>query len=123
MFLLTHATNALAQVAEQTPLTGLRLGELALEAGFPPGVLNVITGGGSETGAELVVHEKVDKVGCQPLPSLLLKFLSSSCPVVVILYNIKSPLHQVSDDTGMQILWQRSPPGFWPCPTLYTQLL
>ena len=39
--------------AEQTPLTALRLGELALEAGIPEGVLNVITGDG-ETGAALV---------------------------------------------------------------------
>jgi Aldehyde dehydrogenase family len=35
----------LAQVAEQTPLTAARYGELALEAGIPPGVLNVIQGG------------------------------------------------------------------------------
>jgi acyl-CoA reductase-like NAD-dependent aldehyde dehydrogenase len=47
--------------AEQTPLTALRLGELALEAGLPAGVLNVITGDG-ETGAALVDHEGVDKI-------------------------------------------------------------
>jgi acyl-CoA reductase-like NAD-dependent aldehyde dehydrogenase len=47
--------------AEQTPLTALRLGELALEAGLPEGVLNVITGDG-ETGAALVDHEDVDKL-------------------------------------------------------------
>ncbi|MGC2375254.1 MAG: aldehyde dehydrogenase family protein [Solirubrobacteraceae bacterium] len=47
--------------AEQTPLSALRLGELALEAGFPPGVLNVITGDG-ETGAALVDHAGVDKI-------------------------------------------------------------
>ena len=41
--------------AEQTPLTALRLGELALEAGFPEGVVNVLTGDG-ETGAALVDH-------------------------------------------------------------------
>src|SRR5204863_9898268 len=46
---------------EQTPLTALRLGELALEAGIPPGVLNVITGDG-ETGAALVAHPGVDKI-------------------------------------------------------------
>src|SRR3954451_8465496 len=48
--------------AEQTPLTALRLGELALEAGIPPGVLNVLTGAG-ETGAALVGHPAVDKIG------------------------------------------------------------
>jgi len=47
--------------AEQTPLSALRLGELALEVGFPEGVLNVITGDG-ETGAALVDHPGVDKV-------------------------------------------------------------
>jgi acyl-CoA reductase-like NAD-dependent aldehyde dehydrogenase len=47
--------------AEQTPLTALRLGELALEVGFPPGVLNVLTGDGS-TGAALVDHPDVDKI-------------------------------------------------------------
>jgi phenylacetaldehyde dehydrogenase len=47
--------------AEQTPLTALRLGELALEAGVPPGVVNVITGFG-EAGAALVDHPGVDKV-------------------------------------------------------------
>ena len=47
--------------AEQTPLSALRLGELALEAGFPPGVLNVLTGDGA-TGAALVDHPDVDKI-------------------------------------------------------------
>jgi acyl-CoA reductase-like NAD-dependent aldehyde dehydrogenase len=47
--------------AEQTPLTALRLGELALEAGIPEGVLNVVTGDGA-TGAALVEHPYVDKV-------------------------------------------------------------
>jgi aldehyde dehydrogenase (NAD+) len=47
--------------AEQTPLSALRLGELALEAGFPPGVLNVVTGDGS-TGSALVEHPGVDKL-------------------------------------------------------------
>jgi acyl-CoA reductase-like NAD-dependent aldehyde dehydrogenase len=47
--------------AEQTPLSALRLGELALEVGFPPGVLNVLTGDG-QTGAALVDHPDIDKV-------------------------------------------------------------
>jgi acyl-CoA reductase-like NAD-dependent aldehyde dehydrogenase len=47
--------------AEQTPLTALRLGELALEAGIPAGVLNVVTGDGA-TGAALVDHPGVDKI-------------------------------------------------------------
>ncbi len=47
--------------AEQTPLTALRLGELALEAGFPEGTVNVLTGDG-ETGAALVDSPGVQKV-------------------------------------------------------------
>jgi acyl-CoA reductase-like NAD-dependent aldehyde dehydrogenase len=47
--------------AEQTPLTAIRLAELALEAGFGPGVFNVVTGDGA-TGAALVAHPDVDKI-------------------------------------------------------------
>jgi acyl-CoA reductase-like NAD-dependent aldehyde dehydrogenase len=47
--------------AEQTPLSALRVGELALEVGFPPGVLNVLTGDG-ETGAAVVDHPGIDKI-------------------------------------------------------------
>ena len=50
------------QVAEQTPLSALRIGELALEAGLPPGVLNIIQGAGGVTGAALSKHRGVNKV-------------------------------------------------------------
>jgi len=46
----------------QTPLTALRLAELAAEVGFPPGVVNVVPGDGPTTGAYLVRHPGVDKV-------------------------------------------------------------
>jgi acyl-CoA reductase-like NAD-dependent aldehyde dehydrogenase len=58
---LAAGCTVVLKPAEQTPLTALRLGELALEVGFPPGVLNVLTGDGS-TGAALVAHPGVDKV-------------------------------------------------------------
>jgi phenylacetaldehyde dehydrogenase len=48
--------------AEQTSLTALRLGDLVLEAGFPPGVINIITGVGEVSGDLLVRHPDVDKV-------------------------------------------------------------
>src|SRR5437660_6586170 len=47
--------------AEQTPLTTLRFGELAIEAGVPPGVLNIVTGG-PETGKAIVRHPGIDKI-------------------------------------------------------------
>jgi acyl-CoA reductase-like NAD-dependent aldehyde dehydrogenase len=46
----------------QTPLTALRIAELAAEVGFPPGTINVIPGDGPTTGAYLVAHPGVDKV-------------------------------------------------------------
>jgi aldehyde dehydrogenase (NAD+)/betaine-aldehyde dehydrogenase len=46
----------------QTPLTALRLAELATEAGIPPGVVNVVPGDGPTTGAYLVRHPGIDKV-------------------------------------------------------------
>jgi acyl-CoA reductase-like NAD-dependent aldehyde dehydrogenase len=58
---LATGCSIVLKPAEQTPLTALRLGELALEAGFPEGTLNVLTGDG-ETGAALVDHPDVDKV-------------------------------------------------------------
>jgi phenylacetaldehyde dehydrogenase len=48
--------------AEQTPLTALRLGEIALEAGLPKGVLNIVTGMGPTAGAALAEHPDVDKI-------------------------------------------------------------
>ncbi|MEV8546449.1 aldehyde dehydrogenase family protein [Streptomyces sp. NPDC051572] len=48
--------------AEQTPLSALLLAELALEAGIPPGVVNVVQGTGADVGARLVQHPDVDAV-------------------------------------------------------------
>jgi acyl-CoA reductase-like NAD-dependent aldehyde dehydrogenase len=59
---LACGNTVILKPAEQTPLTALRLGELALEVGFPPGVINVLTGRGETTGAALVRHPGVDKV-------------------------------------------------------------
>lgn len=48
--------------AEQTPLTALRVGELAMEAGIPEGVVNIVPGFGETAGAALAEHMDVDKV-------------------------------------------------------------
>ncbi len=48
--------------AEQTPLSALLLGEMFCEAGFPPGVVNIVTGFGETAGAALAAHPDVDKV-------------------------------------------------------------
>ncbi|WP_061026627.1 aldehyde dehydrogenase family protein [Bradyrhizobium sp. CCH5-F6] len=48
--------------AEEAPLTSLRIAELAMEAGVPPGVINVVPGYGETAGAALASHHDVDKV-------------------------------------------------------------
>ncbi len=59
---LACGNTVILKPAEETPLTALRLGELAQEAGFPDGVLNVVTGLGPTTGAALVQHPGIDKI-------------------------------------------------------------
>jgi acyl-CoA reductase-like NAD-dependent aldehyde dehydrogenase len=58
---LAAGCTVVLKPAEQTPLSALRVGELALEAGFPAGVINVLTGEG-DTGAAVVDHPGVDKI-------------------------------------------------------------
>jgi aldehyde dehydrogenase (NAD+) len=59
---LAAGCTAILKPAEQSPLSALRLAELALEAGLPPGVLNVLTGPGSTLGQALVEHPGIDKI-------------------------------------------------------------
>jgi len=58
---LACGNTVVLKPAEQTPLTTLRFGELALEAGIPAGVLNIVTGG-PETGKAIVTHSAIDKI-------------------------------------------------------------
>ena len=59
---LAAGCTVVMKPAEQTPLTCLRLGELAIEAGFPKGVINLVPGYGPTAGAALVRHPDVDKI-------------------------------------------------------------
>lgn len=59
---LAMGNSLVVKPAEVTPLTALALAELADEAGLPPGVLNVVTGKGSEAGDALVRHPEVRKI-------------------------------------------------------------
>lgn len=62
MSALACGNTIIIKPSEETPLSALRLAELALEADIPPGVINVITGYGHTAGASLVSHPGVDKV-------------------------------------------------------------
>ncbi len=59
---LACGNTVVLKLAEQTPLSGLRLGELLEESGFPPGVVNIITGYGETAGAAIASHPDIDKV-------------------------------------------------------------
>jgi aldehyde dehydrogenase (NAD+) len=59
---LACGNTVVMKLAEQTPITGIRVAELALEAGFPDGVINVLNGYGETTGAAMVVHPGIDKI-------------------------------------------------------------
>src|ERR1700759_3575519 len=59
---LATGCTVVLKPAEEAPLTPLRLGELCMEAGVPPGVVNVVPGFGETAGAALASHPNVDKV-------------------------------------------------------------
>jgi acyl-CoA reductase-like NAD-dependent aldehyde dehydrogenase len=59
---LMMGNTAIVKPASCAPLTVLKLGELAIEAGFPPGVLNIVSGPGSSVGETIVNHPYVAKI-------------------------------------------------------------
>ncbi|MBV9574437.1 MAG: aldehyde dehydrogenase family protein [Acidobacteriales bacterium] len=80
--------------AEQTPLSALRLGELAIEAGFPPGVINIVPGFGETAGAALAAHPDVDKIaftGSTEVGKLILQAASGNLKKVSLELGGKSP--------------------------------
>ena len=60
---LAAGNSVVLKPSEKSPLSALRLAELALEAGLPPGVLNVVPGYGPEAGEALALHPDVDAIG------------------------------------------------------------
>eukprot|EP00731_Ephydatia_muelleri_P024326 Em0016g597a len=59
---LCAGNTVVLKPAEQTPLTALYVGSLIAEAGFPPGVVNIVPGYGPTAGAAIVAHPDIDKV-------------------------------------------------------------
>ena len=59
---LATGCTAILKPAEESPLSALRMGELLLEAGAPPGVVNIVTGFGETAGAAIAGHPGIDKV-------------------------------------------------------------
>jgi len=62
LFAMSAGNSIVLKPAEQTPMTAVLVAELALEAGIPPGVLNVVQGAGEVVGAAIVEHPEVDAI-------------------------------------------------------------
>jgi gamma-glutamyl-gamma-aminobutyraldehyde dehydrogenase len=78
---LVTGNSVVLKPAEESPLSALRLAELADEAGLPPGVLNVVTGDGPVAGKALGLHPDVDAVaftGSTPVGKLFLQYAGAS---------------------------------------------
>src|SRR5215471_17755630 len=91
---LAAGCTVVLKPAEQTPLSALRLGELICEAGFPEGVVNVVTGFGETAGAALAAHSQVDKVaftGSTEVGKLILQAAAGNLKKVSLELGGKSP--------------------------------
>src|SRR5579875_1647751 len=88
------------KLAEQTPLSGLRLAQLIDETGFPPGVVNILTGFGEGAGAPLAAHDMVDKVaftGSTEVGKLIVRAAAGNLKKVTLELGGKSPNVVFSD--------------------------
>jgi len=91
---LACGCTTILKLAEQTPLSGIRLAQLIDEAGFPAGVVNVLTGYGEGAGAPLAAHDLVDKVaftGSTEVGKLIVKAAAGNLKKVSLELGGKSP--------------------------------
>jgi acyl-CoA reductase-like NAD-dependent aldehyde dehydrogenase len=78
---LLSGNSVVLKPAEQSPLSGIRLAELAAEAGVPPGTFNVVPGFGEEAGKALALHPEVDLIaftGSTEVGRLMLRYAAES---------------------------------------------
>src|SRR5450631_175133 len=97
---LAAGCTVVLKAAEQTPMTALRLGELIQEAGFPPGVVNILTGFGETAGAALAAHPDVDKVaftGSTEVGKLIVQAAAGNLKKVSLELGGKSPAIILAD--------------------------
>jgi phenylacetaldehyde dehydrogenase len=102
---LAAGCTVVLKPAEETPLTALRLGELVLEAGFPKGVFNVVTGMGPVAGAALTAHPGVDKItftGSTEVGRLVVQAAAGNMKKVTVELGGKSPVI-VLDDADLDV--------------------
>jgi phenylacetaldehyde dehydrogenase len=102
---LAAGCTVVLKPAEETPLSALHLAQLCLDAGLPPGVLNVITGFGETCGAPLAAHPHVDKVaftGSTEVGKLIVKAASNDLKKVTLELGGKSP-NIVLEDADLEL--------------------
>src|SRR5665213_1776786 len=101
---LAVGCTVVLKAAEQTPMTALRLAELVQEAGFPDGVVNILTGFGETAGAALAAHPDVDKVaftGSTEVGKLIVQTSAGNLKKVSLELGGKSP-NIVLQDADME---------------------
>ena len=102
---LASGCSMVLKPSEITPLAALRLAELALEAGVPPGVLNVVPGFGADAGGALANHPDVDKIsftGSTAIGKELVRASAGNLKRVTLELGGKSPC-VVFDDADMDL--------------------
>lgn len=106
---LACGNTVVLKSAEQTPLSILVFATLVKEAGFPPGVVNIINGYGAEAGAALVQHPLVDKVaftGSTNTARSIMKMAANTLKNITLETGGKSPLLVFSDaDIEQAVAW------------------
>ncbi|BCS17264.1 uncharacterized protein APUU_10092A [Aspergillus puulaauensis] len=101
---LACGNTVVIKSSEQTPLSILYFANLVADAGFPPGVVNIINGHGSEAGAALVQHPQVDKVaftGSTATGKQIMNLASRTLKNITLETGGKSPLI-IFDDADLQ---------------------
>ncbi|MCS6835433.1 MAG: aldehyde dehydrogenase family protein [Anaerolineae bacterium] len=102
---LASGNTLILKPAEQTPLTAIRLAELALEADLPPGVFNLVTGYGETAGAALTRHSEVDKVaftGSTEVGKAIMQAAAGNLKRISLELGGKSPLI-IFDDAELEL--------------------
>ncbi len=91
---LAAGCTCVLKPAEETSLSALKLGELIIEAGFPPGAVNIVTGDGTISGAAITAHDDVDKVaftGSTKVGKLIVQAATGNLKKVSLELGGKSP--------------------------------
>jgi acyl-CoA reductase-like NAD-dependent aldehyde dehydrogenase len=108
---LAAGNTCILKPASYTPLTAIRLAELAAEAGFPPGVVNVVTGPGGSAGAAIAAHPGVGKVaftGETTTGQEIMRLASSNVKKISLELGGKSP-NIVFADADLERFAQEAP--------------